>query len=115
MQLTSSNQTPIADGSRRPEQTGNRFADLWQRGQHGWPASYPVVKFPNGPLIVALLAMVGSVVTSSNANNILSAISRIALTVWAYQELTDGGNAIRRILGLGFLVYLVTVLANVNN
>ena len=26
---------------------------LWRRGQHGWPAGFPVAQFPNTPLLVA--------------------------------------------------------------
>ena len=31
-----------------------KAAELWRRGQEGWPRSYPVAQFPNAPLLVAL-------------------------------------------------------------
>ena len=29
------------------------IAELWLRGQVGWPRSFPVAQFPNPPLLVA--------------------------------------------------------------
>lgn len=112
MQLTPSTQTLIPDPHQK--RSGKGPADLWQRGQRGWPASYPILKVPNAPLIVAIVTMAGARLTSGDANQILTAMSRVAFSVWAYQELSDGGNFVRRLLGLGFLVYLVAVLATTN-
>ena len=30
------------------------LSEGWRRGQHGWPARFPVLQLPNAPLIVAL-------------------------------------------------------------
>src|SRR3954454_17747300 len=36
-----------------PVTSAPALKDLWRRGQHGWPASYPVVQLPNAPLLAA--------------------------------------------------------------
>lgn len=40
----------------------------------------------------------------------LDAVVTLSLGVWAYLELTAGANWFRRLLGAGFLVYLVVRL-----
>src|SRR3954465_626626 len=30
------------------------LGERWRRGQRGWPAGFPLVQFPNAPLIAAL-------------------------------------------------------------
>jgi hypothetical protein len=78
----------------------------WTRGQQGWPASYPLVQFPNVPLIVSLVASVLHGAFSGTAADYAWAISRLALAVWAYEELVRGDNAFRRVLGLVVLVLI---------
>jgi hypothetical protein len=107
---TPSSRTTGAD-LRAHDESAKQTPGLWQRGQHGWPASYPIVMFPNVPLLAAMLAYAGSTLASGDVANVLTAISRVALAVWAYLELTDGGNAVRRVLGLGFLAYVISTLA----
>ena len=50
--------------------------------QFGWPRSFPLVQFPNGPLVIC-----------------------------AYEELTDGVNWFRHLLGLVYVVSTATHLA----
>lgn len=79
----------------------------WRRGQEGWPAAYPVMQFPNAPLLVALAASVLGRVCGDAARPYFDATFALLAAVWAYLELTAGSNAFRRVLGAGFLVYLV--------
>jgi hypothetical protein len=67
--------------------------------------------FPNVPLLAAMLAYACSILAPGAATNVLTAISRVALGVWAYLELTVGGNVVRRALGLGVLVYVISAVA----
>lgn len=76
----------------------------WTRGQQGWPASYPLAQFPNVPLIVSLLASVLHGALGGTAAEYAWAVSRIALAIWAYEELVRGDNAFRRLLGAVLLV-----------
>ena len=87
--------------------TGLALRDLWRRGQHGWPADFPVVQVPNAPLLVALGAWLVAVVTDASVHAYARATFYIGLAAWAWIELTDGTNWFRRALGAGGLVYVV--------
>jgi hypothetical protein len=77
----------------------------------GWPPGFPVVQFPNPPLIVALLASLAGHFTHGTAHRVALAIFYVALSAWAYEELRHGDNWFRRLLGLGFLIYIVVSLS----
>jgi hypothetical protein len=79
--------------------------------QHGFPRRFPIVQFPNLPLAIGLLAGVASDFTDAAAHRYLESISYLALAIWAYQELTEGVNWFRRLLGLAFTVVLVVRVA----
>lgn len=91
--------------------TRDRVAAAWKRGQRGWPAAYPLVQFPNVPLILSLVASVVHGATSGRVADYAWATSRLALAVWAYEELLRGSNAFRRVLGLVILVIVARSLA----
>ena len=80
---------------------------LWRRGQHGWPAGFPVVQFPNAPLLVAAGGWLAAAVTDGSAHAYARATFYVGLAAWAWVELTDGTNWFRRALGAGGLVYVV--------
>ena len=44
-------------------------------------------------------------------HDLARAISYVALTIWAYEEATDGVNGFRKALGIGALVWIVVALA----
>lgn len=86
-------------------------ARLWAVGQRGFPAHYPVVQFPNAPLLISLIASVVHGQAHGDVADYAWAISRVGLAIWAYEELVRGDNAFRRVLGVVGLVLVVRGLA----
>lgn len=85
---------------------------MWRRGQDGWPKRFVLVQVPNGPLIVALTASVAGRLLDGAAAAYADATGRLALAVFAYLELTDGANVLRRLIGATILAYLVYTLGH---
>ena len=85
-------------------------AELWARGQAGWPRRFPIAQFPNPPLLLALAGDVLAAVTDHTAHDVGRAVFTIGLGVWAWQEAVDGVNWFRRLLGAGVLVWIVIAL-----
>jgi hypothetical protein len=78
----------------------------------GFPHSFPVVQFPNGPLIVGLLAGAIGGVVHGRGHDYAVSVSYLAIGVWAYEELTQGVNWLRRLLGAAFAILMVVRIAN---
>jgi hypothetical protein len=87
-------------------------AELWRRGQLGWPRRFPIAQFPNPPLLVALAGWGLAVVAGGAAHDIGRAVFTVGLGVWALEELVSGVNWFRRLLGLGALVLIVVGLVS---
>jgi len=85
------------------------LAARWRRGQHGWPARFPVVQLPNPPLLVAAAGWLADKAAGGSAY--ARAVFLAGLTVWAWQELTDGSNWLRRVFGAAGLMYAVSVVS----
>lgn len=83
----------------------------WRKAQRGWPAHSPLVQFPSPPLLVALAAMVVRALAHGTAATAADAVVRVALAVWAYEELVRGANWVRRLLGAAVLGAVVVGLA----
>src|SRR3954454_22218379 len=81
--------------------------DRWRRGQRGWPASFPLVQFPNAPLLAALVAWLVAALTERSVHAYARAAFYAGLAAWAWEELADGANWVRRSLGAAGLVYVV--------
>lgn len=81
--------------------------DRWQRAQRGWPADFPVAQFPNPPLLVAIGGWLVAVATHGSVHHYARATFYAGLAAWAWEELADGANWLRRLLGAGGLVYVV--------
>lgn len=81
--------------------------DRWRRGQRGWPASFPVVQFPNAPLLVALAGWLVAALTGGSVHSYARGVFYAGLAAWAWEELTDGVNWVRRGFGIAGLVYVV--------
>jgi hypothetical protein len=76
-----------------------------------WPARFPLVQFPNPPLLLALLADLGARITSGTGHRWLLALFYASLSVWAYEEARHGENWFRRALGAGFAFYILLTLS----
>jgi hypothetical protein len=79
--------------------------------QLGWPANFPIVQFPNAPLIIAFLAGFAAARTHDPGHAYLAAISFLAMSIWAYEELLYGVNWFRHLLGLGYAISTALHLA----
>jgi hypothetical protein len=95
---------------------GRRRAHLprWfaQLTRLGWPRRFPIVQFPNVPLLAAIVAGRASDIVNGRAGSYLLSVSYVAMTVWAYEELVHGVNWFRRLLGLVFTVVLTMRVAH---
>ena len=80
---------------------------VWNRGQEGWPRSFPVIQFPNPPLLIALVARLAAAFFTGTPAEILLAVFVVTLGVWAWLELFEGVNWFRRVLGAAGLVLAV--------
>jgi hypothetical protein len=83
------------------------FGARWRRGQHGWPASFPIAQFPNAPLLVALGGWLVAALTNGSVHACARAVFYVALAVWAWEELAGGVNWLRGVFGVCGLVYVV--------
>jgi hypothetical protein len=92
------------------------FSSAWRAFKHlttlGYPRRFPVVQFPNAPLIIGLISGYGSRYVSGPGHAYLLAVGYLAMTVWAYDELARGTNWFRRVLGLVYMVILVVRVAH---
>jgi hypothetical protein len=80
--------------------------------QLSFPRSYPVVQFPNAPLILAFVSGLVARHTHGQAHSDLQAVSYLSIAVWAYLELFQGVNAFRRLLGLTYAIFTAVHLAS---
>jgi hypothetical protein len=85
--------------------------ELWRRGQVGWPRSFPIVQFPNPPLLVAFAGRGLAAVAGGAAHDVGRSVFILGLGVWAWEEAVGGVNWFRRLLGTGALVWIVAGLA----
>lgn len=113
-----------------PAPNGARAAPRWHRPlpcvaaawrgygrltQLGLPRRFPVVQFPNAPLIAAFLAgRVGKHLHGLN-HDYASAVAYLAMTIWAYEELVHGVNWFRHLLGFGYVILIAMRVASALN
>jgi hypothetical protein len=81
------------------------MSTLSERRRRGWPVGFPVVQTPNPPLLVALAGWL--VDKAAGGSAYARAVFLVGLAVWAWHELTDGANWVRRVFGAAGLVYVV--------
>lgn len=91
--------------------TGPTLERRLRRARRGWPPSFPVVQFPNAPLLVALAGLLAAAVTDGTPRAYARAVFLAALAAWAWGELASGANWFRRALGAVGLVYVVAEVA----
>ena len=77
-----------------------------------FPRSYPIVQFPNAPLILAFASGLFAHHSHGLEHSYAQAISYLAMAIWAYLELFYGVNAFRRLLGLAYTISTAVHLAN---
>jgi hypothetical protein len=70
------------------------------------------VQFPNLPLIVAFLAGETAVFLHGDAHLYARSVSYLGMTIWAYEELANGVNWFRRLLGAAYAVIMVVRVAH---
>jgi len=80
--------------------------------QLSFPRSYPIVQFPNAPLILAFASGLLAAHSHGREHSYAQAASYLAMAIWAYLELFEGVNAFRRLLGLAYTVSTALHLAN---
>jgi hypothetical protein len=116
----------MTDATDRLVETRSRHGDLATRVRDGrvagwrafrcltqlsFPRSYPIVQFPNLPLILAFVSGLAAHYTHGQAHADFQAVSYLSMAVWAYLELFQGVNAVRRLLGLAYTISTVVHLA----
>jgi len=79
--------------------------------QFGWPRGFPIVQFPNVALLTAFASGQVAAMIHGVGHNDAAAVSYLAMTIWAYEELVHGVNWFRHLLGLVYIVSTVTHLA----
>ena len=77
----------------------------------GFPRRFPIVQFPNLPLIVALLAGEAGTFIDGAGHRYAVAVAYLATAIWAYGELVQGVNWFRRLLGLVVAIVLIVRVA----
>lgn len=111
--------TPAADERECPNPAGPPTLcehecvttdELWRRGQVGWPRRFPVVQFPNPPLLLAFAGWGLASRSDGTAHEVGRAVFTLCLAVWAWQETAGGVNWFRRLLVATALVWIVAGL-----
>jgi len=89
---------------------------IWSRyrrlTQLGVPRRFPIVQFPNLPLIIAFLAAGAGSFAHGRDHAYTASLAYLATTIWAYEELVRGVNWFRRLLGLTFAIVTVVRVAH---
>ena len=83
--------------------------------QLSFPRSYPIVQFPNAPLILAFVSGLVAHHSHGSVHANAQAISYLSMGVWAYLELFEGVNAFRHLLGAAYTVSTAVHLASALN
>lgn len=86
-------------------------AELWRRGQMGWPQRFPIAQFPNPPLLLAFAGWGLAAKSSGATHGVGRAVFTLGFAVWAWEEAVGGINWFRRLLGASALVWIVAGLA----
>jgi hypothetical protein len=92
------------------------FSSAWRALKHlttlGYPKRFPIVQFPNLPLIIGVTSGHLGRYVHGVGYGYLRAAGYLAMTIWAYEELVRGTNWFRRLLGLTYVVILFIRLAH---
>jgi hypothetical protein len=77
-----------------------------------FPPRFPMVQFPNWSLALAFVAGWIAGALPGAAHSYAQAVSYLAMTIWAYEELAHGVNWFRRLLGVAFVIILTVRVAH---
>jgi hypothetical protein len=101
---------------REGPQISERLLSVWlaykRLTELSFPRRFPIVQFPNLPLIVAFLAGAASTHAGGSVHPYLVSLSYLAMTIWAYEELAHGVNWFRHLLGLTYGILMVVRVAH---
>src|SRR5258708_35759438 len=86
------------------------FAELWRRGQNGWPRRFPIVQFPNAPLLIGFAGWGLGDAAAGTAHDVGRAVFILGRGVWALEETVCGVNWFRRLVGAAAVVWIVAGL-----
>ncbi len=100
-----------AAGPRPGSMSAVTTAELWRRGQVGWPRRFPIAQFPNPPLLLAFAGWGLAAESDGTAHEVGRVVFTLGLAVWAWKEAVSGVNWFRRLLGAGALIWIVASLA----
>jgi hypothetical protein len=89
----------------------NASGSIRRLTQLSFPKSYPIVQFPNAPLILAFVSGLVAQHSRGQEHAYAQAVSYLSMVVWSYLELFHGVNKFRRLLGLAYTVSTVVHLA----
>jgi hypothetical protein len=78
----------------------------------GFPRRFPIVQFPNLPLIVAFLAGQAGRFAHGSEHAYTASVAYLAMTIWAYEELTHGVNWFRHLLGAAYALIMIVRVAH---
>jgi hypothetical protein len=98
--------TPADPLIRRTWEAFHRLTQL------GFPRRFPIVQFPNVPLLTAWTAGWARHFVAGAGRPYLTAVVYLAMTVWAYEELANGSNWFRHLLGAAFMIILTVRVAH---
>jgi hypothetical protein len=75
------------------------------------PRSFPIFQFPNRPLITTVIAAAIARNTRGPTAAAATLVSQFALVVWSAEEIFEGANWFRRLIGIGGATYAIAELA----
>jgi hypothetical protein len=111
-------QAAVADTgeTQRARLPGLAIAGVWRKFRRltrlGLPRGFPIVQFPNAPLIIAFLAGQAGKHIHGIDHDYASSVGYLAMTIWAYEELLHGVNWFRHLLGLAYVIILAIRIAH---
>ena len=111
---TPAHATQVKNGGRRlrPPDESRPWLAFKRLTALGFPRRFPIVQFPNVPLIAAFLAGEAGSFLRGTEHSFAASAAYLAMTIWAYEELAHGVNWFRRLLGLAYVIILVVRVAH---
>jgi hypothetical protein len=79
------------------------------------PRRFPIFQLPNLELVTAVGAGAVAQAAGGDAARAATLVSRVALLLWAGEEIVQGANWFRRLLGVGGAAYALGMVPNLQN